>query len=353
MLSMWTFVCLFVCWLFTNFLQGVCITFVIKENKTLSTHSPVFGTGIGGIPFLCPRLKLQMYLLVSRLIIRGGGGGRGMQGPRHLYQPWRNHSQCEGCAIAMATPPHGHTGHMYVPTRSRPASGRTRRRRWSAKPQLPRHRFSCPVYFLHIWGHLLYSYQQRLRGWTLPAREALVEALTRRPLAMSISGVLSLLGRGGCSAKHGGTQDWRGFHSSQLPRVGPTLSQGQLFPIWKWREPLTRGSFSWEVELPLSRSRRSTLLFSACWPSGLGVKGLGGRPSQTTSILGPERKRTQLVTLGSAQRIPSPAGLQRPREVRSLTFPNAHLRTVCSPVFMALDIIEKKKKKKATCKLGW
>ena len=120
---MWTWF-FFVFWLFTNFLQGLCITSVIKENKPLSTHSPVFRTGIGGIPFLSPRLKLQMYLLVSRLIIRAGGAGRGMRGPRHLYQRWRNHSQCEGCAIAMATPPHGHTGHIYVPTCSRPASGR-------------------------------------------------------------------------------------------------------------------------------------------------------------------------------------------------------------------------------------
>lgn len=66
-----------------------------------------------------------------------------------------------------------------------------------------------------------------------PSREALVEALKLRPLAVSISGVLSLLGLGGCSAKHWGARDWRGFHSSQLPWVGPTLSQGQLFPIWK------------------------------------------------------------------------------------------------------------------------
>lgn len=77
-----------------------------------------------------------------------------------------------------------------------------------------------------------------------PSREALVEALKLRPLAMSVSGVLGLLGLGGCSVKHWGARDWRGSHSSQLPRVGPTLSQGQLFPIWKWREPLTRGSFS-------------------------------------------------------------------------------------------------------------
>ena len=37
----------------------------------------MFGTDIGGLHFLCPRLKLQMYLLVSRLIISGAGWGGG------------------------------------------------------------------------------------------------------------------------------------------------------------------------------------------------------------------------------------------------------------------------------------
>lgn len=118
-----------------------------------------------------------------------------MQGPRHVYQPWRNHSQCEGCAIAMAAPPTwAHWPHVRAHSlkaclwEDQEAAVRCQATIAQASVFLPR---VLPSHLGASFVLLISAEAQRLN---LPAREALVEALNRRPLAVSISGVLSLLG---------------------------------------------------------------------------------------------------------------------------------------------------------------
>lgn len=122
--------------------------------------------------FLCPRLKLQIYLLVSRLIIRGGGGGAvGMQGPRHVYQPWRNHHS-EGYCCGSA-PTWAHWSACTCPLlkawlwEDQEAAVRCQATIAQASVFLPRTSFTFGGIFV-----LLTAEAQRLN---LPAREALVE----------------------------------------------------------------------------------------------------------------------------------------------------------------------------------
>lgn len=126
----------FVFRLFTNFLQGACITFVIKEHKIKHCHSQlVFGTGIGGIHSLCPRLGLrpspELWAHPSNASagLKTSNKGEVCKGHPTSTSPGKAIHSVRAVHLPQHRPQRGHTGHMHLPACPGLASGRTRRQR--------------------------------------------------------------------------------------------------------------------------------------------------------------------------------------------------------------------------------
>ena len=109
----------------------------------------MFGTGIGGIHSLCPRLGLrpspELWARPSNAFagLKANNKGEVCKGHPTSTSPGKAIHSVRAVHLPQHHPQSGHTGHMHLPACPGLASGRTRRQRGCTTQQLPRDLFSA------------------------------------------------------------------------------------------------------------------------------------------------------------------------------------------------------------------